>query len=348
MIHVVLWLFYWLYELAHAFVLVPETIYWTETILMISLNIVQFYIVKNWALPEWGKALNAWRIGFRLALITGAYAGIKFILYKQLQHLDLLDDRLGNMPSFLLSTIHRSLYFSLLAAAFWFYGVSMRSADAVRKKELEKEKLKGDLTAMRLAVLRAQINPHFLFNTLSFIYSKAFVLSEQLAKGILTLSEIMRYSIQESDLSSSAKLMNEVRHIENLILLNRYRFNDNYHISFKYVGVKATHRIVPFILITMVENAMKYGDGKDADFPITIWLSVEKGNNLRFCVKNRKLKREKLDEKDGIGMRFVKSRLKEFYEHFHHIQIHDSEDFYELQLDMELIEVADLKKLNNN
>ena len=146
----------------------------------------------------------------------------------------------------------------------------------IRNTELELQKLKADYK-----FLKAQINPHFLHNSLNFLYSKSLPYSADLSEGILTLSEIMRYSLSnEENAEGKVLLSKEVEHIRNFIKMNQLRFDNKLLVNFEVKGVLSGVTILPFVLITVIENAFKHGDARDKEYPLDILLSGENGISL--------------------------------------------------------------------
>jgi LytS/YehU family sensor histidine kinase len=116
-----------------------------------------------------------------------------------------------------------------------------------------------------------QLNPHFLYNTLSFLYSRAVPLSGELADGIMTLSHILRYSLaEETDSRGRVLLSKEIDHFKNIIKMNQLRYKNQLPIHVTVTGNVANLRIMPFALMAIIENALKHGDIFDVQKPITI------------------------------------------------------------------------------
>src|SRR6202012_5937473 len=118
-----------------------------------------------------------------------------------------------------------------------------------RTFQLEKEKMQADYL-----FLKAQINPHFLHNTLNFLYARSLPLSPELSEGILTLSEIMRYSLDNrEDGDGKVLLSHEIEHVYNIIRMQQLRFENTLQVQFNLSGEPDGQRILPFVLITLVE-----------------------------------------------------------------------------------------------
>ncbi|WP_298354142.1 sensor histidine kinase [Runella sp.] len=212
-------------------------------------------------------------------------------------------------------------FFILLCSIFYGYALKL----------LETQKR---LLASQILSLKAQINPHFLFNSLNFLYARALPLSEDLAKSTMLLSEIMRYGLKGTDEEDKVPLENEIKHLENFIEFNQLRFSNRLNVYFEKTGNVQFRRIMPLLLITFVENAFKYGELLDENYPVNITLRVE-GGNLYFTVSNKKRigPRELLT---GVGLQNIKARLELVYPKKHAIRITDEEHFYKIELKIQL------------
>lgn len=204
-----------------------------------------------------------------------------------------------------------------------------------RQKELLKQKaLEKEVVDARLQSLKYQINPHFLFNSLNFLYSQALPLSDELARATMLLSKMMRYGLQENSEESKVSLASEVEHMHNFIEFNQLRFSNQLQIDLRVNGVIAVRRIMPLLLITFVENAFKYGELHQADFPLQIYLTVDT-EKLLFFVRNKKRKGPK-EASTGIGIENIRSRLRLGYPDRHILTISEDDSFYTTELSIKL------------
>ena len=122
--------------------------------------------------------------------------------------------------------------------------------------KLQKEKLQLELNA-----LKAQINPHFFFNTLNNLYSLTLKNSSQSSEVVLKLSDLMRYVLYECN-EEKVLLSKEVSFVQNYLELERLRYNANYKIEINISGDAGNKKIAPMLLIEFVENAFKHGLGR--------------------------------------------------------------------------------------
>jgi hypothetical protein len=200
-----------------------------------------------------------------------------------------------------------------------------------RKKEVENERLTAELN-----FLKAQINPHFLFNTLNNLYYLAYTKSENTTEVIAKLSQMMRYMIYDSN-HARVLLNKEIEYMQNYISLERLRLNNQIPINFKIEGNTENISIAPLIFITFLENAFKHGvsnNNPKAWVDIVIQLS---GNECTYTVKNSKAKDGgNRTEKSGIGLQNVERRLQLSYPDEYKIKVEENDDFYFVQVNLTL------------
>jgi two-component system LytT family sensor kinase len=195
-----------------------------------------------------------------------------------------------------------------------------------RLRQIQNEKLE-----IEYAFLRAQINPHFLNNTLNFFYAKSLPLSEELSNGIMTLSEIMRYSLQIDQNNQLMPLMDEIEHARNIIDINKLRFNNRLCIDLKIEGDAQNATIVPLTLVTLLENILKHGDCINQGAGALISLKIEEDKTLIIKTFNKKYSKQNKSS-NGTSLENLQKRLKSYYGAYFKLSINDQDDFYALSL----------------
>ncbi len=176
-----------------------------------------------------------------------------------------------------------------------------------KQKELEKQNITGEL-----ALLRSQINPHFLFNTLNNINSFVNRDPEVTSSGIIKLSEIMRYMLYDADVNK-VLLDKEIAYIRNYIDLQKLRLKDPEFVEFEIKGITEGMTIPPLLLVPFIENAFKHGK-KNIESPGIIIQLCLKGNLLEFTCKNFLLPAADIkQEQGGFGLKNIKRRLDLLY-----------------------------------
>jgi two-component system, LytTR family, sensor histidine kinase AlgZ len=200
------------------------------------------------------------------------------------------------------------------------------------KKNVENERLTAELN-----FLKAQINPHFLFNTLNNLYYLAYTKSPNTPEVIAKLSQMMRYMIYDSNYPK-VPLSKEVEYMENYISLERLRLNDQIPIKFNIKGDVQNFLVTPFIFITFLENAFKHGVTNNNP---KAWVNVSlelNGNECSYQVENSKITSAKpeAEEKSGIGLQNVMRRLELSYPDRHQLEVQDLSDRYMVNLKIKL------------
>jgi hypothetical protein len=187
-----------------------------------------------------------------------------------------------------------------------------------------------------LLSLKAQINPHFLFNTMNNIYAMAVrEKSAATASSILKLSGMMRYIVTETS-NGRVSLEKEISYINDYIDLQKMRLDKHVQLSCKVTGTLTNQTIAPLLLIPFIENAFKHGVNPDEESSINIQIEIEE-QSLKLTVENNKVK-VALDPhmKSGHGIENTKSRLQLLYPSQHFLILNDDEKYFRVQLTIHL------------
>jgi LytS/YehU family sensor histidine kinase len=203
----------------------------------------------------------------------------------------------------------------------------VQSEKVLQVAQAEKFQLSNEKLKTEYDYLKSQINPHFLYNTLGYFYSKMLRLDKPSAEGLATLSDLMRYSLDTGDAVGKVFLSEEVQQVKNYIALQQLRFHHALHIRFSHNEIPETIKIIPHALITIVENAFKYGIASEAEFPIQIDLNVE-NNTIRFEVTNHVSHQSKDRSSTGIGLKNLVQRLALEYPGKHSYRVDSNDKIY--------------------
>ncbi len=199
-----------------------------------------------------------------------------------------------------------------------------------RMKEIEQEKISA-----QLASLQSQINPHFLFNTLNNIYATAIDSSPQTAEMIGKLSQMMRYTMKETQ-KDLVNLTDEIDYVDCFIALQKLRLDSNVKLSFEHSGNFSDFQIAPMLLIPFVENAFKHGVNSEENSEIKVEASLFK-NQFVFKVQNLKVKKQfDISEHSGIGISNTKKRLELLYGKRQALEISESDRDFKIMLTIDL------------
>lgn len=187
-------------------------------------------------------------------------------------------------------------------------------ADRERERERSAEEeqhllLRQEALRAELKTLKAQINPHFLYNTLYYFFIKASAVSDELADSILKMTAIMRYSMQDE--IDRVPLDEEINFIRQYIDLHRVRDPDQFFIDLLVDGPTDRKEIPPFLLIGLIENAFKHGKLNEIDHPLRLHIQAT-DTRIHLVTSNRK-NRKKRAESNGIGLTNLRRRLELTY-----------------------------------
>jgi sensor histidine kinase YesM len=194
-------------------------------------------------------------------------------------------------------------------------------------EQIEKEKADNELN-----FLRAQFNPHFLFNSINSIYAHIDKSNKSAREMLLVFSEMLRYQLYECNVDL-IELDREINYIQNYIALQKSRIDERINVSFCAQQVNGNVKVAPLILITFIENAFKYvGFNECADNIIKMELHNNDGE-ISFTIFNTKDSFINHAEKSsGLGIANVRRRLELLYPGKHILNITEEESTYTVDL----------------
>jgi hypothetical protein len=227
----------------------------------------------------------------------------------------------------------RNLFFDISRHLFLFlaaviFALLLRIRD--RWKAAEEER-----THAELSYLKAQINPHFLFNTLNTIYALALERSDKTPAAITRLSSMMRYVLLEAG-KGVVPLEHELTYLSDYVTLQQARFDGALQVDFTVTGDPGRKMIAPVLLIPFIENAFKHG--VNPEFPALIRIRVEIGpRDLHLRVSNQKVATRIPDSyPGGLGIRNTRQRLGIFYPSRYRLNIEDNDTVFTVDLTLQL------------
>ncbi len=224
-------------------------------------------------------------------------------------------------------TMH--LTHSLLRFLVVFF-ISLMLKTQQQLKEVKREKLDAELS-----YLKAQINPHFLFNTLNTIYSLSVEKSDNTPAAVTELASMMRYVLDEAR-KDFVPLEKELAYISSYIKLQEARFGKTVDLKYTVTGQTLGKQIAPLVLIPYIENAFKHGINPEEDAEIEIKIGIT-GSQLMLYVYNRKVfVQGTTAEKSGIGIENTYNRLNMIYPGRHLLTINDTEEDFSVNLVLEI------------
>jgi len=225
--------------------------------------------------------------------------------------------------------------FGMAPLAWYEIAKRMRVEEEIRMK-IDKDRLETllKLKETELKLLKSQIQPHFLFNTLNNLYSLALEKSDRTPDLIIRLSDMLSYIVYDCK-SERVALSKEIDFIKNYIELQKVRY-ETCDIAFSYKIDRDDKLIAPMILHTFVDNCFKHGAEKDPGNP-WIKINITSDNDLLFLsVINSVNGHVENDNNPGIGIINTKKRLELMYRERHELVMHNSVKKYAVFLKMQL------------
>ena len=284
-----------------------------------------FYTAYLFFFPSQKKLLN----GLLLLLIFCIVGYCNFLVHNWIfaasHHDAVLTYTLGYLPT----------YFLLSLFAYTLYVVK-----DTYKKQTALEQANQEKTQAELAGLKAQINPHFLFNTLNSIYYNALQKDDKTPDMILKLSDNFRYLLQEGQ-SEQVAIKREITHLRDYISLQQERLSNKVKVQFKVTIDNPEQKIAPLLVISFIENAFKYTSLlKGSNHVIKIDLMLKK-QVFNFCCINpfKALENQVMDsrwQESGIGISNTQKRLQYLYSDQYRLQITPDKELFKVNLQIML------------
>lgn len=207
------------------------------------------------------------------------------------------------------------------------------AGDSFTRRQQEKE--------AELKLLKAQLNPHFLFNTLNNLYGLSVVKSDKLPDLMLKLSDLLRYGLYDTK-DKFVPLEKEITYLENYISLENIRLEDKTTIKFAKNGNSNSKMIAPMLLIVFVENAFKHlGNNKAGRSLVHVDLNIEDDALKLKCINSFDPLSKKVADmekgRSGIGLQNAKKRLALIYPEKHELKILEQDDVFSVNLTLQLV-----------
>lgn len=336
LIHMNLWSWFWIIMggpfhfsygrvLLHQFLWLPvfilysyPLVYWAVPYILLREKVVSFFLL----ILAWGAA------GL---YINYAFATYAFVPLQEYIGFDVISP--GGLQA------HRYLCMTTSAASpvilkfFKLWTLKQRQWIQVQQEKLTAE----------LQLLKAQIHPHFLFNTLNNIYSFSLENSPKTPDMILKLSSLLNYMLYDCKVDE-VRLQKEIEILKNYIDLEKERYGNTIEISWSVEGDMNDKFISPLLMLPFLENAFKHGTSEQVEKP---WLSVDisvKADTLRCKIANSKNEFVPYHSNgNGIGIHNVKKRLQLMYPENHELKMHDEGHFFVISL---LVRLAGFKRIS--
>jgi len=203
-------------------------------------------------------------------------------------------------------------------------------------KQKENQLLVQKNKEAELSLIKAQLNPHFLFNTLNNLYALATKKSAEVPGVIMQVSDLLNYVLYECD-SKWVSLKKEIVFLKNYIKLEKLRYGSRLNSEFHVEMEEGEYYIATMVLISFVENCFKHGVSNVRQNPFVKINVKVKNNMLYFSSKNSlPAKNKNLDYQQGIGIKNTIKRLRYLYHDSYSLEIMNSEQVYKVKLKIPL------------
>jgi len=333
LIHLAIWVAYYLYEVLYIMLLpqvpFPHPI---ESILVFSCYALLVYGNSDWLFPRYFMAKRYREYAVGLSFIILLYFALRYLISAIIvPNLSIhATYPYGSFTQLIVYSFYRGVIFFGYGLTYCYVKYVLHMQQQVREHQQQLFLQERGLLEADIAFLKSQINPHFLFNALNFLYAQVYPLSEPTAKSVLLLSDIMRYALNEGGEQGKVMLDKELQHLRNYLALNQLRFGNTLQVQFEVSGSTQFLLILPLVLITFVENCFKHGELFDPAHPVLIQVRVQE-NQLTFFTSNRK-RTGPVEVSTGIGLDNTRRRLQAIYPNRHQLTLHDELTSYTTHL----------------
>lgn len=197
------------------------------------------------------------------------------------------------------------------------------------------ENLESIKSKTELKFLKAQIQPHFFFNTLNNLYALTLEKSKQAPEVVLKLSEIMEYVLYDAK-QPQVRLLNEINYIQNYIDLEKLRYGKKVEVQMNIQGDIESQSIPPLLFLPLIENCFKHGTIENNKLNVLIEFKVTNSNILNFKVTNNYNSFTKKEKKHGIGNQNILRRLELLYKNNFMLNTRTEKQNYIVELTLQL------------
>ena len=299
---------------------------------------VVYFLVPKYLLKKLYKSFILYTI---YTLILSVYAIILSVLFALVYLADLNPENASpitkTLPFIILGVFFVVLIVVTLSLILHNYKSIVKNED-LKNKILQTQL---QLKEQELKLLKMQIHPHFLFNSLNTIYGFALKKGDEAPEMILKLSNLLDYILYQIE-KPTVFLENEINHLEDYITLEKLRFNDTLQVNLIKESAVENINIAPMMLIPFVENSFKHGAIIDGVLVVKI-LIKNLNDTLYFEVENSII--DKPNNEAGIGIENIKKRLVMLYPNAHTLIIENNNDTFKVGLTIELNKLKSIKNV---
>jgi len=303
-----------------------DYIYLKDIFITTLLNIFVFYAIY-YVIPKFLRFRRKWYVFPFVILLAAALSSVRLPI--EIAYWKYLVKMPASELQFQYDWIWATLKITVIIS---IYAMLIRFSIDWFESQKYKDELIKERQAGEIALLRSQVNPHFLFNTLNNIYSLVYNKSDDAPEAVMKLSSIMRYMLYDSN-TDFVPVIKEIEYLNSFIELQQLRITQKGFVEIKVFGSMENRTIAPMLLIPFVENAFKHGE-KNHEPGIIIHLNLEP-DKLIFTVENfikHNAQQTSSEESGGFGLQNIKRRLGLLYPDKQELKINTTEDKFKIEL----------------
>ena len=333
-VHATCWIIFCVYEILLAGIITKNFSPFIHYLLFYSINIILFYFHAHFLFnytPSFKT--NLWRVPLVVILEVGFY----IFAYQLISYL--LNKFLHNQPNmkfmnslYIWGAGYRAVYFLLYSTGYYLLITYITKRENELKKILENEQLKNQVLKIEQDFLRAKINPHLLYNTLSFIKYAAKKRPLEADEAVNRLAAIMNFALDDN--TETILLTKEIEQVENIIGLNQLRFNHTLNVELIINLDNLEVKLIPLILLTLVENVFKHGNLMDAENPALIKIECT-ADHLQIITRNLVIEKP-IFESHNTGIKNIQLRLEQYYKGKYDFKFEKIDQTYYVDLKIDL------------
>jgi two-component system LytT family sensor kinase len=303
-VHFVVWMFLFLVSVSVQFIDYGFENAMIRSVVNLSVICVLFYL-HFYLINQFFEKRKFIIYGILVAVFTGLFTLSRIFFNEELMQLPVDEIKIDRTVSVWLFGIFTAI--AALVVSFLYQMIKNRY-----RKEKQHLNIINEQNEAKIQYLKAQINPHFLFNSLNNIYSLSIVKSDQTPEMVLKLSSLLRYAIYEGE-KGKVSLEKEVNQIKEFISLFAMKSEEKPKVDFTIEGDMSTFEIEPMLLIPLVENCFKHGGFESDSAAFAEIHLICNDNKIYFRTKNLIDNNTQKDRVGGVGLSNIKKRLEVNY-----------------------------------
>lgn len=288
-------------------------------------NLISFYLSYYWLFSKFLKRRKIFALlglGAAVCLIS-AFSGVALALilfgFEQAIFTNVVDFWAITLSFFVIAAIHGAVALVIHGFIRWYDEIKLKEELARRNFEME------------MALVKSQINPHFLFNTINNIDVLINRDATRASAYLNRLSDVLRYMVYETK-SEKIPLERELNYIEKYLELQKIRTTNPNYVNIEILGDPSESTVAPMIFFPFIENAFKHTENRKNNNSIRIKFSIEKDHVVFECENSYHKTSDNKQSFGGAGNALVKKRLSLLYPENHLLEITDTGEIYKVKL----------------